>query len=308
MDESEILTQVTALSSFALRGSSGKLDQTQQQQSLVGHHHQQQQDNSYTNNSPPTDQIKYEDQQLHLQQQQQHQLHHGGYQYQQHQQQPPHLQAINSTASSASSTTSSASALSSSATGYAEAKLEDPELWRAFNTQTNEMIVTKSGRRMFPVIKVAISNLDPRSMYSIAIEFVQMENHRWKYVNGEWAPGGKSEPSSSKSLYVHPESPNFGAHWMKDPITFSKAKLTNKPTNQPGQVVLNSLHKYQPKIHVIKVSTDDKPFQRGRIDTFQFAETQFIAVTAYQNENVSWTVLYYQSTKTMKISRNLYSS
>ena len=170
---------------------------------------------------------------------------------------------------------------------YAEAKLEDAKLWREFNSQTNEMIVTKSGRRMFPVIKISISNLDPRAMYSIAIEFVQLESHRWKYVNGEWAPGGKSEPSSSKSLYTHPESPNFGVHWMKDYITFSKAKLTNKPTNQQGQVVLNSLHKYQPKIHVIRVSTDEKPAQRGTIQTFQFPETQFIAVTAYQNENVS---------------------
>lgn len=167
---------------------------------------------------------------------------------------------------------------------HAEVKLEEPELWRAFSSQTNEMIVTKSGRRMFPVVKISISNLDPRAMYSIAIEFVQMESHRWKYVNGEWVPGGKSEPSSSRSLYKHPESPNYGAHWMKDYITFSKAKLTNKPTGQDGQVVLNSLHKYQPKIHIMKEFTDKDP---GLIDTFQFPETQFIAVTAYQNENVS---------------------
>lgn len=200
-----------------------------------------------------------------------------------HQQQQHYRQQVNHSVSSTASSTNS-SLLST----YAEAKLEDQELWQAFNTQTNEMIVTKSGRRMFPVIKISISNLDPRAMYSVAIEFVQMDAHRWKYVNGEWAPGGKSEPCSSKTFYVHPESPNFGAHWMKDYITFSKAKLTNKPTSQAGQVVLNSLHKYQPKIHVIRVSTDDKPFQGGKIEnTFQFQETQFIAVTAYQNENVS---------------------
>jgi len=170
-----------------------------------------------------------------------------------------------------------------------EAVLQERELWRAFNTETNEMIVTKGGRRMFPVIKISLDHLDPGAMYSIAIEFVQMESHRWKYVNGEWVPGGKCEPSSSRSLYVHPESPNFGAHWMKDPITFSKAKLTNKPTSQPGQVVLNSLHKYQPRVHVIKVRTDNQrqPYQGGPIETFEFPETQFIAVTAYQNESVS---------------------
>ena len=33
-------------------------------------------------------------------------------------------------------------------------ELEDAELWDKFKNLTNEMIVTKNGRRMFPVIKV----------------------------------------------------------------------------------------------------------------------------------------------------------
>lgn len=281
MDENEILTQVTAISSYALRGTS-KLE--------IGATGTA---DNYNHSSPTSikSESLFESQPTNPNNHQNHNNHYQNLQDQNNTQQHNHYgQRVNSSSSSASSASSLVSSISSS---FAEAKLEDPELWRAFSNQTNEMIVTKSGRRMFPVIKISISNLDPRAMYSIAIEFVQMESHRWKYVNGEWAPGGKSEPSSSKSLYVHPESPNFGAHWMKDPITFSKAKLTNKPTNQPGQVVLNSLHKYQPKIHVIKVSTDDKPFQRGRIDTFQFSETQFIAVTAYQNENVSTTMILF---------------
>ena len=32
--------------------------------------------------------------------------------------------------------------------------LEDSQLWNKFQSLTNEMIVTKNGRRMFPVIKV----------------------------------------------------------------------------------------------------------------------------------------------------------
>lgn len=28
-------------------------------------------------------------------------------------------------------------------------------------------------------------------------------------------------------MYVHPESPNTGAHWMRQEISFSKLKLTN---------------------------------------------------------------------------------
>ena len=83
-------------------------------------------------------------------------------------------------------------------------------------------------RRMFPVLKVNVSGLDPNAMYSFVIDFVQVENHRWKYVNGDWVPGGKAEPVSANAVYVHPDSPNFGAHWMKEPVSFSKVKLTNK--------------------------------------------------------------------------------
>uniref|UniRef100_T1J725 T-box domain-containing protein n=1 Tax=Strigamia maritima TaxID=126957 RepID=T1J725_STRMM len=131
------------------------------------------------------------------------------------------------------------------------------------------MIVTKGGRRMFPVVKINVSGLEPNSMYCILLEFIQLDVHRWKYVNGEWIPGGKAEahPSSSDTIYIHPDSPNFGAHWMKEAI------------------ILNSLHKYEPQIHIIKVEIPSpKKWCSG---SFTFPETQFIAVTAYQNEEVT---------------------
>lgn len=90
-------------------------------------------------------------------------------------------------------------------------------------------------RRMFPVLKVNVSGLDPNAMYSILLDFVSADNHRWKYVNGEWVPGGKPEPQTPSCVYIHPDSPNFGAHWMKAAVSFSKVKLTNK-LNGGGQV------------------------------------------------------------------------
>ncbi|GAB6032304.1 hypothetical protein CHUAL_010943 [Chamberlinius hualienensis] len=159
--------------------------------------------------------------------------------------------------------------------------LEGDELWRRFESLTNEMIVTKNGRRMFPVVIVNISGLDPGAMYSVLLEFIQIDNHRWKYVNGEWVAGGKAEPAPQNSIYSHPESPNFGAHWMKEPVTFSRVKLTNK-SNGGGQIILNSLHRYEPRIHIVKVNTDDRT-----LTTHAFPETRFIAVTAYQNEEVT---------------------
>ena len=38
-------------------------------------------------------------------------------------------------------------------------ELEDAHLWNKFQALTNEMIVTKNGRRMFPVIKVSCISL-----------------------------------------------------------------------------------------------------------------------------------------------------
>ncbi|XP_053731208.1 T-box transcription factor T isoform X1 [Synchiropus splendidus] len=159
--------------------------------------------------------------------------------------------------------------------------LDDNELWTKFKELTNEMIVTKNGRRMFPVLKVNVSGLDPNAMYSFLLDFVSADNHRWKYVNGEWVPGGKPEPQTPSCVYIHPDSPNFGAHWMKAPVSFSKVKLTNK-LNGGGQIMLNSLHKYEPRIHIVRVGGP-----RRMITTHSFQETQFIAVTAYQNEEIT---------------------
>ncbi|XP_043928022.1 T-box transcription factor TBX19 [Protopterus annectens] len=159
--------------------------------------------------------------------------------------------------------------------------LDDAELWNQFKAITNEMIVTKNGRRMFPVLKINVSGLDPNAMYSFLLDFAPVDSHRWKYVNGEWAPAGKPEPQNHSCVYIHPDSPNFGAHWMKAPISFSKVKLTNK-LNGGGQIMLNSLHKYEPQIHIVRVGGPHR-----MVMNCSFPETQFIAVTAYQNEEIT---------------------
>lgn len=50
--------------------------------------------------------------------------------------------------------------------------------------------------------------------------------------------------------------------------------------------MLNSLHKYEPRIHIVKVGGIQK-----MISSQSFPETQFIAVTAYQNEEVAGAAL-----------------
>lgn len=46
--------------------------------------------------------------------------------------------------------------------------------------------------------------------------------------------------------------------------------------------MLNSLHKYVPRVHIVKVGNGEKV-----VSTYSFVETEFIAVTAYQNEEVN---------------------
>ena len=52
--------------------------------------------------------------------------------------------------------------------------------------------------------------------------------------------------------------------------------------------MLNSLHKYDPRIHIIRVGA---PESNRTVVSHSFPETQFIAVTAYQNEEVNCIVL-----------------
>jgi hypothetical protein len=52
------------------------------------------------------------------------------------------------------------------------------------------------------------------------------------------------------------------------------------------QTILNSMHKYQPRFHLVRANDILKlPYSTFR--TYVFKETQFIGVTAYQNEKVS---------------------
>lgn len=52
------------------------------------------------------------------------------------------------------------------------------------------------------------------------------------------------------------------------------------------QTILNSMHKYQPRLHVVQADNLVR-LSHSTFKTFVFPETQFIAVTAYQNEKVS---------------------
>lgn len=176
--------------------------------------------------------------------------------------------------------------------GKTQALLNNYPLWAKFHKFQTEMIITKQGRRMFPFLSFNISNLDPTTHYNVYVDVVLADQHHWRYQGGKWVQCGKAEGNMpGNRTYMHPDSPNTGAHWMRQEVSFSKLKLTNNKgsTNNVAQmIVLQSLHKYQPRLHIMEVKEDgtEDPFL-SKAQTFIFPETQFIAVTAYQNADIT---------------------
>lgn len=89
---------------------------------------------------------------------------------------------------------------------------------------------------MFPTLKVSLEGLDPHSKYILLVDIVPVDDCRYKYHNSEWVVTGKAEPHMPGRLYIHPDSPASGSHWMKQPLNFHKLKLTNNNLDQNGHV------------------------------------------------------------------------
>ncbi|XP_033628184.1 T-box transcription factor TBX1-like [Asterias rubens] len=172
-----------------------------------------------------------------------------------------------------------------------EVRLEMKALWDEFHSLGTEMIVTKAGRRMFPTFQVKISGMDPMAEYILMMDFVPVDDKRYRYAfhSSSWLVAGKADPEMPGRIHVHPDSPARGAMWMKQIVSFDKLKLTNNLLDDNGHIILNSMHRYQPRFHVVHVSGrkdfDDAPERDFK--TFIFQETQFTAVTAYQNHRIT---------------------
>ncbi|XP_067015620.2 optomotor-blind protein [Anabrus simplex] len=167
--------------------------------------------------------------------------------------------------------------------------LEGKDLWEKFHKLGTEMVITKSGRRMFPAYKVRVTGLDKKAKYILLMDIVAADDCRYKFHNSRWMVAGKADPEMPKRMYIHPDSPSTGEQWMQKVVSFHKLKLTNNISDKHGFVsttILNSMHKYQPRFHLVRANDILKlPYSTFR--TYVFKETEFIAVTAYQNEKIT---------------------
>lgn len=173
--------------------------------------------------------------------------------------------------------------------------LESSKVWNDFHKVGTEMIVTRPGRHMFPYCRYRISGLDPERRYSMVLSIPPADSYKYRWCGTKWEAYSPAEHQSQGLIraFAHNFSPLTGAEWMNMLISFKKLKLTNNNSDQEGNIILHSLHRYIPRLHVIPVPdnvtpTTDQPVVMGPESmTFTFPQTEFMTVTTYQNFRIT---------------------
>lgn len=173
--------------------------------------------------------------------------------------------------------------------------LENNSVWKQFNSCGTEMILTKQGRRMFPYCRYRLAGLDPDRLYNLVLSIVPSDQNRYRWSTSKWEVTGPAENQAQGLIraFSHHYSPCKGSEWMGGLVSFYKLKLTNNSQDQDGHIILHSMHRYIPRLHVIPVpdgvvQTSGQPVVMGPESmTFTFPQTEFMAVTTYQNFRIT---------------------
>ncbi|XP_048474220.1 uncharacterized protein LOC109924273 [Rhincodon typus] len=170
--------------------------------------------------------------------------------------------------------------------GNVKVYLKKWSIWDKFYNLGTEMRMSKRGRFMFPYCEYSVSGLDPEKNYIMAMDISPVDNYRYRYNGCKWQINGKATPHVTGRLYFHPNGSVSGKEWMAKPVSFAKMRLTNCPTAEEGNAILHSMHRYVPQLHIIvadgiieKLNLNDP-----RVYTFVFQQTEFFAVTKYENK------------------------
>lgn len=225
-------------------------------------------------------------------------------------------------------------------------KLTEEALWTQFHAMRNEMIITKNGRCMFPLLRYSFachtqnnhSVMKDRRMWAFAVGLVRLDRMKWKRKGAsawqasvrdrsmpseevplndpDWKRSllsldhGSDYPNGGRQrrrmqLYEPEESPSYQGILEKTGISFAKLKLTNQQGHHDGissqessVFALDSFCRYQPIVFVaeslggksfvemLDTQSDENDFIR-HLSMHRQQVTQFIAVTHYQNDQVT---------------------
>lgn len=181
--------------------------------------------------------------------------------------------------------------------------LECNSVWKQFHSRGTEMILTKQGRRMFPYCRYHLSGLEPEHHYRLFLSIYPSDpyKHRWNWATKKWETFGLAENQTRSLIQAYfPHNRSLkGSDWMSGSVSFYKLKLTNNCKPQDNRILLNTMHRYIPMLHVIPVLDGDTgqpemPIVLGPDSmTFIFPQTEFMAVTCYQNSRITQLKIQY---------------
>ncbi|XP_072346393.1 uncharacterized protein [Scyliorhinus torazame] len=170
--------------------------------------------------------------------------------------------------------------------GSVKVHLKKWSIWDKFYNLGTEMRMSKRGRFMFPYCEYSVWGLEPAKNYIMAMDISPVDSYRYRYNGSKWQLSGKATPHVMGRLYFHPKGSVPGREWMLAPLSFARLRLTNCPAAAEGHAILHSMHRYIPQLHIIvadgvapRPSLDDP-----RVYTFVFQQTEFFAVTKYENK------------------------
>ena len=98
-------------------------------------------------------------------------------------------------------------------------------------------------RRMFPSVSIFIRGLEPSALYAVALNIVPADDSRYKFINNRWIAVGRADPPICNRPFVHNDSPQSGAQWMREKVSFSRLKVTNNKERIEDNV--SYIHSYE---------------------------------------------------------------
>uniref|UniRef100_A0A665WX42 T-box domain-containing protein n=1 Tax=Echeneis naucrates TaxID=173247 RepID=A0A665WX42_ECHNA len=171
--------------------------------------------------------------------------------------------------------------------------LENNSVWKQFHSYGTEMILTKQGRRMFPYCRYRLTGLHPERYYSLVLSIDPFDKYKYRWNKSKWEVYGSADQHAQHMVrsFSHHYLSCKGSNWMGSLVSFYKLKLTNNFQSFEDHIILHSMHRYITKLHVIPVPDGGalNPYQDLGPEsmTFTFPQTEFMAVTTYQNYRIT---------------------
>ncbi|EGT51616.1 hypothetical protein CAEBREN_13448 [Caenorhabditis brenneri] len=194
-------------------------------------------------------------------------------------------------------------------------QLREKELWKKFYDNTNEMIVTLKGKEIFPRLCFTVSGLKSTSRYQWAIQLVQVCLKKWDSKEKCWrVTTTDTGRFDGKSIELR-SSIEYGSDWEKKGVNaFEKAQVYNTVSEKnkgkmslekkkdlekktENKMRVSSFCAYQPVLSVMELSENGDHVVPIPIESFHFAETEFVVVTEYKNPTI----------KAMKTTHNMFN-